>query len=147
MRHRMVAATLSLIGLLLSIYLTLHRLGVVGPIACGGSGSCDQVQLGPYGALFSIPVAAYGAAGYLALLVVALVGLQEPWAGRRAPTRWSVPWASSTASSASLDDGGILRRHGRGLRCSPRKRSVRSEESFAAEGSNVTSGPREKLKR
>ena len=88
MRHRMVAATLSLIGLLLSIYLTLHRLGVVGPIACGGSGSCDQVQLGPYGALFSIPVAAYGAAGYLALLVVALVGLQEPWTGHRAPTRW-----------------------------------------------------------
>ncbi len=88
MRHRIVAATLSLIGLLLSIYLTLHRLGVVGPIACGGSGSCDQVQLGPYGALFSIPVAAYGAAGYLALLVVALVGLQEPWAGRRAPTLW-----------------------------------------------------------
>jgi uncharacterized membrane protein len=88
MRHRMVAATLSLIGLLLSIYLTLHRLGVVGPIACGGSGSCDQVQLGPYGALFSIPVAAYGAAGYLALLVVALVGLQERWAGRRAPTLW-----------------------------------------------------------
>lgn len=86
MRHRMVAATLSLIGLLLSIYLTLHRLGVVGPIACGGSGSCDRVQLGPYGALFSIPVAAYGAAGYLALLVVALVGLQEPWAGHRAPT-------------------------------------------------------------
>lgn len=88
MRHRMAAATLSLIGLLLSIYLTLHRLGVVGPIACGGSDSCDQVQLGPYGALFSIPVAAYGAAGYLALLVVALVGLQEPWAGRRAPTLW-----------------------------------------------------------
>jgi len=88
MRHRMVAATLALIGLLLSIYLTLHRLGVVGPIACGGSGSCDLVQLGPYGALFSIPVAAYGAAGYLALLVVALVGLQEPWAGRREPTGW-----------------------------------------------------------
>jgi uncharacterized membrane protein len=88
MRHRMVAAMLSLIGLLLSIYLTLHRLGVVGPIACGGSGSCDLVQLGPYGALFSIPVAAYGAAGYLALLVVALVGLQEPWAGHRAPTGW-----------------------------------------------------------
>ena len=88
MRHRMAAAALSLIGLLLSIYLTLHRLGVVGPIACGGSASCDRVQLGPYGALFSIPVAAYGAAGYLALLVVALVGLQEPWAGRRAPTLW-----------------------------------------------------------
>ena len=88
MRHRMVAATLSLIGLLLSIYLTLHRLGVVGPIACGGSASCDRVQLGPYGALFSIPVAAYGAAGYFALLAVALVGLQEPWTGHRAPTRW-----------------------------------------------------------
>jgi len=88
MRHRMVAATLSLIGLLLSIYLALHRLGLVGPLACGGSSSCDEVQLGPYGALFSIPVAAYGAAGYLALLVVALVGLQESWAGLRGPTLW-----------------------------------------------------------
>lgn len=87
MRHRMVAATLSLIGLLLSIYLTLHQLGIVGPIACASGASCDRVQLGPYGALFGVPVAAYGVAGYLALLVVALAGLQERWLARPGPTR------------------------------------------------------------
>lgn len=87
MRHRMVIAALSLIGLLLSVYLTLHRLGLVGPIACGTGGSCDRVQLGPFGALLGLPVAAYGVGGYLVLLGVSLAGLQERWLDHPGPAR------------------------------------------------------------
>lgn len=87
MRHRMVVAVLALVGLLLSLYLTLHRLGVIGPIACAGSAACDVVQLGPYGALLGVPVAAYGVAAYLGILGTALAGLQERWLAHPGPTR------------------------------------------------------------
>jgi uncharacterized membrane protein len=83
----MVAAALALVGVLLSVYLTLHRLGMIGPIACGSGQACDTVQLGPYGALFGIPVAGYGVAGYLAILVAALVGLQDRFLVHPGPTR------------------------------------------------------------
>lgn len=87
MRHRMVAAALALAGLLVSVYLLLHQLGVTGSLACGGSGSCERVQASPYAWLFGVPVAAYGVAGYAAILAVALAGLQPRWVDSRTPTR------------------------------------------------------------
>lgn len=77
---------LALLGLLLSVYLTMYKLGMTGPLQCGDGGSCERVQLGPWGDLFGIPVAAYGIGGYLAILAVALVGLQPRWSGSRTPT-------------------------------------------------------------
>lgn len=88
--HRQVVAVLALVGVLLSVYLTLFKLGMVGELRCGGSGDCERVQLGPWGSLFGVPVAAYGVAGYLVLLVVSLVGLQPRWFARPEPTRWLV---------------------------------------------------------
>ncbi len=88
--HRQAVAVLALVGVLLSVYLTLFKLGMVGELRCGGSGSCELVQLGPYGAIFGIPVAAFGAVGYLLLLVIAIVGLQPRWLDRPEPTRWLV---------------------------------------------------------
>ncbi len=86
MRHRMAAAVLALLGLLLSAYLLLHRLGVVGPLACGGTDACERVQASRYADFLGVPVAAFGVVGYLALLVVALVGLQPTFERRRSPT-------------------------------------------------------------
>jgi len=89
-RHRMAVAVLSLVGLLVSTYLLLFKLGVMGSIACGGSGGCERVATSPWAVLFGVPVAAYGVAGYLVLMGVALVGLGERWLQRAEPTRWLV---------------------------------------------------------
>jgi len=76
MRYRMAAATLSLIGFFVAVYLYLYKTGVILGLACG-AGSCDQVQASPWGKLFGQPVALYGVAGYLACLVAALIGIQS----------------------------------------------------------------------
>lgn len=83
----MIVAALAMIGLLLSVYLLLHHYGLVGELACGGSNSCGVVQASRYSEFLGIPVAAYGAGGYLALLVVALAGLQPRWEHHPGPTR------------------------------------------------------------
>jgi uncharacterized membrane protein len=83
----MVAAVFSLVGFLLSLYLWLWKIGVMGPLACG-SGSCEYVQTSSYAYVLGVPVAAVGAAGYLALLGISLLGLQPRWASRREPTLW-----------------------------------------------------------
>jgi len=83
----MAVAVLALMGLLSSVYLLLFKLGVLGSLACGGSGACERVQTSPYAQFLGIPVAAYGVGGFAALLVVALVGLDERWVGRPGPSR------------------------------------------------------------
>lgn len=85
MNHRMVTATLALIGFFVALYLWLWKLGVMGPLACG-AGECEIVQNSPYAVIFGLPVAFYGVAGYAALFAVSLVGLQPTWADRKAPT-------------------------------------------------------------
>lgn len=86
MRHRMAIAVLALVGLLASVYLLLYKLGFIGVLVCGGSGACERVQDSPYAQFLGFPVAAYGVAGFLALLIVALVGLGERWVGRVGPS-------------------------------------------------------------
>lgn len=87
MRHRMAAAALALLGVLLATYLVLYHYGVTGPLVCGGTESCEQVQASRYAVVFGIPVAVVGLGGYLVLLVVALAGLQGRLASRPGPTR------------------------------------------------------------
>ena len=87
MRHRMAIATLALLGLLLATYLTLYHYGLMGTLACGGAASCEKVQASRYAELFGLPVAGYGVVGYLAILVVALMGLQEKAQTSDVPTR------------------------------------------------------------
>jgi len=74
----MVTATLSLLGFLLSLYLWLWKIGVVGEMACG-TGACETVQLSRYATIGGIPVAFFGVAGYFGLLAVSLAGLQPRW--------------------------------------------------------------------
>jgi len=81
----MVAATLGLVGLLMSLYLWLWKIGALGALACG-DGGCEAVQLSPYAYVVGVPVALLGVVGYLAILVVALAGLQPRFAAARWPT-------------------------------------------------------------
>lgn len=81
----MAAAVLSLIGFFVALYLWLWKLGVVGTLVCG-TGACESVQTSPYAVFLGLPVAFYGVAGYLVLLVVSLLGVQPRWAEHRGPT-------------------------------------------------------------
>ncbi len=85
MKHRMVAAVLALVGFLISLYLWLWKVGLLGALVCG-DGGCEIVQLSEYAELFGIPVAFFGMLAYLALLALSLLGLQPRWQERREPT-------------------------------------------------------------
>jgi uncharacterized membrane protein len=74
--NRMAIATLALIGVLMSVYLTLHKYGFIGTLACG-TGSCDTVQTSPWAVFLGIlPVPLMGVFGYLVLMVIAIAGIQ-----------------------------------------------------------------------
>ncbi|MGA2382272.1 MAG: vitamin K epoxide reductase family protein [Gemmatimonadales bacterium] len=88
MRHRMAVAVLALGGLLVSTYLLLYKFGVIGSMVCGAANECERVQASRYAEFLGFPVAAYGVAGYLVLLILALYGLQESQLSRPAATRW-----------------------------------------------------------
>ena len=85
MRHRQAIAVLALVGLVISLYLSLHRLGIIGTLQCG-TGGCETVQSSAYAEFLGVPVAFYGVAGYVALLMVSLVGVQPAYVTRRGPT-------------------------------------------------------------
>lgn len=72
---RMAVSVLSLIGFFDALYLWAHNVGLTGPIVCG-VGDCEVVQSSIYARIGALPVSAIGVAGYLALLVLALVGVQ-----------------------------------------------------------------------
>lgn len=82
----MAVAVLALVGLLLSTYLLMYKLGLTGPLVCGAGETCERVQTSRWAVFLGLPVAAYGVAGYLSLLVVALAGIQDRWAGSPGPT-------------------------------------------------------------
>jgi uncharacterized membrane protein len=72
----MVVAVLALVGGLVSLYLTLYKVGVIGTLQCT-VGSCESVNTSRWATLLGIPVAAWGLAFYLATFAVAIVGVQE----------------------------------------------------------------------
>lgn len=78
----MAVAILSLVGLLVSLYLLAHSVGLTGPVMCG-VGDCEAVESSPYSRIGPIPVSAIGVLGYTALIVLAFVGLQPRFAASR----------------------------------------------------------------
>jgi hypothetical protein len=50
----MLTALIALIGVFLSLYLTLFKLGYIGTLACG-TGSCETVQLSKWGDFLGLP--------------------------------------------------------------------------------------------
>jgi len=75
MIYRMGAALMSLVGLFVSTYLYLYKIGRIGTLACG-SGDCETVQTSAWSRFAGVEVALIGVVGYAALLVVALIALQ-----------------------------------------------------------------------
>jgi len=80
--HRMGVALFALAGLLISGYLLLYKFQVLKTLACG-TGSCETVQASPWAMFMGVPVPAWGVAGYLLILVLALAGLQPRFARSR----------------------------------------------------------------
>ena len=85
MIHRMSAALLSLIGLFISAYLYLYKIGRIGTLACG-TGACETVQLSPWSRFAGVDVSLIGILGYAALLALSLVALQPGLSFQRWPT-------------------------------------------------------------
>jgi uncharacterized membrane protein len=79
---RMAIAVLALIGLLVATYLSLYKLGVIGGLTCT-VGSCEQVQASKFAVFLGVPVSIWGAVAYLAILVLAIAGLQPANVGSR----------------------------------------------------------------
>jgi uncharacterized membrane protein len=73
--NRMAVALLALLGLLVALYMLAYAMGLTGPVICG-VGDCEAVQNSPWAHIGGFPVAGLGVVGYLALLTVALLGLQ-----------------------------------------------------------------------
>jgi len=84
MIFRMGAAMMSLLGLFVSAYLYLYKIGRIGTLACG-SGSCEAVQLSPWSRFAGVEVSLIGVLGYAGLLAVGLLALQPRLAERRWP--------------------------------------------------------------
>ena len=72
----MILALIALIGVFLSLYLTLFKLGYIGSLACG-TGSCETVQLSKWGDFIGLPVAAWGVGYYAVVLGLAMASVQE----------------------------------------------------------------------
>jgi uncharacterized membrane protein len=81
--NRMIVAVLALAGTFLALYMLLHKLGVIPVLACGAGGTCDVVQSSQWAVFIGIPVPAWGVAGYGALFVLAMAGLQPGFADDR----------------------------------------------------------------
>jgi uncharacterized membrane protein len=97
MIYRMGAALMSLLGLFVSAYLYLYKIGRIGTLACG-TGGCETVQTSQWSRFAGVEVALIGLVGYTLLFVVALAALQPGFAA----SRW--PAALLTA----LAGGGVL---------------------------------------
>jgi uncharacterized membrane protein len=85
MIYRMSAAVLSLLGLFISAYLYLYKIGRIGNLACG-AGGCETVQQSAWSRFAGMEVSLIGMAGYAGLLLVSLVALQPGPSTRRWPS-------------------------------------------------------------
>jgi uncharacterized membrane protein len=89
----MAIAVLSLIGLIVAGYLSLHRMGYIGALQCS-IGGCEVVQSSRYAVFLGIPVAYLGLVAYAGLLVVSLLGVQP---GRERDRRISLALLAGSA--------------------------------------------------
>lgn len=78
----MVMALIALIGVFVSLYLTLYKLGYIGTLACG-TGACETVQLSRWGDFIGLPVAAWGVGYYLLVFVLSMAAMQERFEASR----------------------------------------------------------------
>jgi uncharacterized membrane protein len=79
---RMAIALLALAGLLLSSYLTMYKLGLLGTIQCT-IGGCEKVQTSTWSYFLGLPVSAWGLGAYVTILALAILGVQPRFARER----------------------------------------------------------------
>ena len=93
MWQRMTIAVTALVSGMVALYLHLWKLGLMGTLACGGGHGCTVVQGSRYswvpiptlgGDPMLVDVALIGAVGYAAILLVAMLGIND----RNADARW-----------------------------------------------------------
>src|SRR5215203_4095682 len=82
MTKRMAVALVALLGIFVSTYLLLYKLGYIGTLACG-TGSCETVQASRWATMLGLPVAAWGLGFYVSVLVLALVGTHDRYTDSR----------------------------------------------------------------
>jgi uncharacterized membrane protein len=70
---RVLLIALSVVGLLISVYLTWVHFRGVAPLCLTGSGGCERVQTSPYAIIFGLPIATLGLGAYVGLLAAALL--------------------------------------------------------------------------
>jgi uncharacterized membrane protein len=71
-RLSQLAIILTIIGLLVSIYMTIYKI-TSNDSMCIGSGDCKTVNASRYAEVYGIPVALLGVVGYSAILAVLLL--------------------------------------------------------------------------
>ena len=77
----LIAAVVALVGLLDSVYLTIHHLTAV-PVPCNIIAGCETVLTSQYAVFSGIPLAAFGAVAYFAafsLAILAAFGNRTMW--------------------------------------------------------------------
>jgi uncharacterized membrane protein len=79
----MFVGVLAFIGVFLSTYLTLYKLGYIGELQCA-VGSCETVNTSRWATFLGLPVAAWGLGFYVSTLALVFVGTQERYADSRA---------------------------------------------------------------
>lgn len=72
-RRNQILLVLTIIGVLISGYLSITKLLGTSTVCLGGSGSCELVQNSAYAKLLGIPVAYLGLLTYLGLMVLLLI--------------------------------------------------------------------------
>ena len=83
MTKRMVVGLLVLVGVFVSIYLTLYKLGYIGQLNCA-VGSCETVNTSRWATFLGLPVAAWGLGFYIVVFAVAMLAVQERYEDSRA---------------------------------------------------------------
>jgi uncharacterized membrane protein len=86
MNYRMGAAVLSLVGLFVSAYLYLYKIGRIGTLACG-TGGCETVQTSVWSRFAGVEVSLIGIVGYALLFAVAMAGLRPAQTARHWPAQ------------------------------------------------------------
>ena len=78
----MILGMLALVGVFVSTYLTLFKLGYIGTLKCA-VGSCETVNTSRWATFLGLPVAAWGLGFYVAALILAMLSIQERYADAR----------------------------------------------------------------
>ncbi len=73
-----ISVALTIIGLAVSIYMTIYKL-TDNQSMCIGNGGCSKVNSSVYAEVYGVPVAVLGIAGYAALMVMLFIENRHPF--------------------------------------------------------------------